>query len=391
MITRLELQNFTAFSDLAIDFSPRVNVIIGENGTGKTHLLKAAYGLCSGGPLFKNKPDTSKGELEAALTAKLLRLFMPLDDKLGKMRRHGVAESAQLEARFALDRKIAVTFHTNSRSLAIQDSANYEQYQAEPVFIPTKEVLSLVNGMTDRSHDQRTVELIFDAGYVDLAEALMRQGHDDPETKINLDPRFGSVVPMLVNLIKGRYRWENGGFCFQSGTYEEMADPNRSKANAAQMYQDSTVTRFVPTKEPLFSSGMTAEGFRKVGILHRLLSNGTLNPGISGPLFWDEPESNMNPKLTKLLVEILLELSRNGQQIILATHDYVLLKWFDLLSDKGKEDHVRFHSLYRHPETREIKIASTEDYLKIIPNPIDDAFGYIINQEIENDMGSLGK
>jgi len=391
MITRLELQNFTAFSDLAIDFSPRVNVIIGENGTGKTHLLKAAYGLCSGGPLFKNKPDTSKGELEAALTAKLLRLFMPLDDKLGKMRRHGVAESAQVEARFALDRKIAVTFHTNSRSLAIQDSANYEQYQAEPVFIPTKEVLSLVNGMTDRSHDQRTVELIFDAGYVDLAEALMRQGHDDPETKINLDPRFGSVVPMLVNLIKGRYRWENGGFCFQSGTYEETADPNRSKAKAAQMYQDSTVTRFVPTKDPLFSSGMTAEGFRKVGILHRLLSNGTLNPGISGPLFWDEPESNMNPKLTKLLVEILLELSRNGQQIILATHDYVLLKWFDLLSAKGKEDHVRFHALFREDGSGEVRCESVDAYQQLNRNAIAATFSDLYDSELDRSLGGQSK
>ena len=121
MITRLVLKNFTAFSDLSIDFSPRVNVIIGENGTGKTHLLKAAYALCAGGPVFKNKPDTGKNELEAALTAKLLRLFMPLDDKLGKIRRHGVAEKAQLEAHFALDRKIAVTFHTNSKVVIDSD------------------------------------------------------------------------------------------------------------------------------------------------------------------------------------------------------------------------------------------------------------------------------
>lgn len=93
----------------------------------------------------------------------------------------------------------------------------------------------------------------------------------------------------------------------------------------------------------------------------------------------------------KLLVKILLELSRNGQQVILATHDYVLLKWFDLLMDKGKGDHVRFHSLYRDPVTTDIKVASTEHFLDISPNPIDEAFGFLINQEIENDMGGLGK
>jgi len=100
----------------------------------------------------------------------------------------------------------------------------------------------------------------------------------------------------------------------------------------------------------------------------------------------------MNPKLMKSLVTILLELSRNGQQVILATHDYVLLKWFDLLMDeKSKGDHILFHTLYREPETMEIRLSSTEDYLDIKPNPIDDAFGDLIDQDIEKDMGGLGK
>lgn len=41
MIERLELKYFTAFSGLTLELSPKVNVIIGENSTGKTHLLKA--------------------------------------------------------------------------------------------------------------------------------------------------------------------------------------------------------------------------------------------------------------------------------------------------------------------------------------------------------------
>ncbi|MBN0023847.1 AAA family ATPase, partial [Pseudomonas aeruginosa] len=45
MITNLQLQKFTAFTDLAIDFSPGINIVIGENGTGKTQLLKAVLAL----------------------------------------------------------------------------------------------------------------------------------------------------------------------------------------------------------------------------------------------------------------------------------------------------------------------------------------------------------
>ena len=43
MIKSLTLKNFAAFKDLHTDFTSGINVIIGENGCGKTQLLKAAY------------------------------------------------------------------------------------------------------------------------------------------------------------------------------------------------------------------------------------------------------------------------------------------------------------------------------------------------------------
>jgi recombinational DNA repair ATPase RecF len=42
-ISKLALERFTAFKTLDIDFSPGINVLIGENGSGKTHILKAVY------------------------------------------------------------------------------------------------------------------------------------------------------------------------------------------------------------------------------------------------------------------------------------------------------------------------------------------------------------
>jgi len=45
MITNLQLKNFTAFTDLAIEFSPGINIVIGENGNVKTQLLKAVLSL----------------------------------------------------------------------------------------------------------------------------------------------------------------------------------------------------------------------------------------------------------------------------------------------------------------------------------------------------------
>ena len=354
MIEHLELKTFTAFRQLSVEFSPKINIVIGENGTGKTNLLKAAYSLCAGVSMYKQKPDASIEDFKALLTAKLLRLFMPLDDRLGKLHHQGVKERAYLRAQFTDEQRIAVTFSSNSKALVIDDRPQANRDGAEAVFIPTKEILSFMKGFNSL---YEKYGLSFDQTYQDISLLL-----DLPELRREqLQEKSKWAMGEIENICGGHFVFYGGG----NVTFK--------------------------TENTEYSANSMAEGLRKIGILSRLLETGAIQPGISGPLFWDEPESNLNPKLIRLLVEILLELARNGQQIVLATHDYVLLKWFDLLMDRGKDDHVRFHSLYRDPNTAEIAVASTDDYLNIAPNPIDDAFGYLINQEIENDMGGLGK
>lgn len=46
-LTRVRLKNFTAFADLDLEFSPGVNVLLGRNGAGKTHLMKVGYAACA--------------------------------------------------------------------------------------------------------------------------------------------------------------------------------------------------------------------------------------------------------------------------------------------------------------------------------------------------------
>jgi predicted ATPase len=356
MITQLQLKNFTVFNDLNIEFSPKINIIIGENGTGKTHLLKAAYALNAGRGLLRNESEINDVDMSNTLTEKLVKVFMPLENKLGKLRRQGTDQSdyAHLHAEFFGDTKVGLNFHANSKTIAFQAKSAYQKELPAPVYIPTKEVLSFMEGFASL---YSRYALSFDQTYYDICLSLdlpfARPEHISEKSKW--------AIKEIEKTIGGKFIFHGGG----------------------------RVT--FKTSDGEYSANTMAEGFRKLGILLRLIETGVIQPGINGALFWDEPESNINPKLMRLLVEILLELSRNGQQIILATHDYVLLKWFDLLMKKNKGDHVRFHSLYKDPSTNMIKIASTDDYLTISPNPIDDAFGILINQEIENDMGDLGK
>lgn len=381
MITQLQLKNFTVFTELAIDFSPSINIIIGENGTGKTQLLKAVFALSG--------VDAQNEQADEKLTAKLCRLYHPLSEKVGELRRAGTRGNAQLSATFASGQSCTAKFNGSAEAVEITKPIAGEVKPA--IFIPTKEVLSLVRGLTAEQSDLPTIERIFDDGYLDLARQLVRDGTDDLAAKVQLDPKFASIVPRLANLIGGQYLLENGRFVFESGRYVEKDLGSHSRAKHAQMYQDSTEWKFVPRSKHRLSSGMTAEGFRKIGVLQRLLSNGSLNPGTTGPLLWDEPESNLNPKLMKDLVLALLELARNGQQIILATHDYVLLKWFDLLIDKGKGDQVRFHVLSCDADTGQMRRDSMDDYRAIEPNAIADTFNELTKEQVARKMGSLGK
>jgi energy-coupling factor transporter ATP-binding protein EcfA2 len=385
MISGIEIENFTAFGNLDIPLSPRINVIIGSNGTGKTHLLKAIYALA-----IASQPasavEGSERDANAQLTNKLLRVFSPGESRIGALRARGTSGGAMLCLKGSDDTRVAISFNSNSRGVQVEKDARSEA-QSRPVFIPTKEVLSLVRAMQDETHDRATVEMIFDDTYLDLAALLANPGFEDEAATLSADPRLSNIVRELVALVGGRYRWTNdGGFQFEPGVYEERADPGRSRAKTAQMYQDSTVLRFASKGGEPLSSAMTAEGYRKIGVLNRLLCNGSINPGSTGILLWDEPEANLNPALMKEVVQVLLELSRNGQQIILATHDYVLLKWFDLLSDEGKEDHIRYHVIAEEAGDQSISVQSIDDYSRIAETGISQTFSDLYDAEIDRSL-----
>ncbi len=106
-------------------------------------------------------------------------------------------------------------------------------------------------------------------------------------------------------------------------------------------------------------------------------------------LFWDEPETNLNPRLFGVVIEVLLELQRAGVQIFLATHDYVILKELDLRQTNG--DRVAFHSLHRSKETGEIACRTADAFLGIEPNAIADAFGDLYDREVKRSLGHLIK
>lgn len=337
MIEQLKIKNFMAFSDeLTVNFSPKINVIIGENGTGKTQLLKLVFAPIGGFSSGEVDP-TQKSDVVTPYTKRLVDLFMPLEKKLGKLHHTGATEHAKISCIFQNGIEQTTSFFNNSAKVSLRLADRSMSERKAAVFIPTKEVLSGMQGFVSL-YDKYS--LSYDITYRIMSAIL-------------------DLPPLREEILHTKAKWA-------------MEEIEKICGGKFIFYGGGNVT-FKTAKDVEYSTNAMGEGFRKVGTLSRLLEVGAIQPGVSGPLLWDEPEANLNPKLMKALVEILLELSRNGQQIILTTHDYVLLKWFDLLMDKGKGDHVRYHTLYRN-ENNVVQIKSTDDYKAIANNPISEAF-----------------
>ncbi|HEX5655614.1 MAG TPA: AAA family ATPase, partial [Polyangiales bacterium] len=83
-LTRLELRRFTAFEDAEFEFASGVNVLIGENGSGKSHVLKLVYCLNESVRRYESNEglDGSPRKLEEIITQMLVSVFQP--DELGR-------------------------------------------------------------------------------------------------------------------------------------------------------------------------------------------------------------------------------------------------------------------------------------------------------------------
>ena len=139
---------------------------------------------------------------------------------------------------------------------------------------------------------------------------------------------------------------------------------------------------FLRGKEGKLEFSLVADGMRKLGLLWLLIQNGTLLRG--SVLFWDEPETSLNPKLFESVIGFLLELQRMGIQIFIATHDYAILKELDL--QRREDDELVFHSLYRKPGSGEIECHRVGAYPEIHQNAVADAFTNLYDREVRRSI-----
>jgi ABC-type multidrug transport system ATPase subunit len=120
-------------------------------------------------------------------------------------------------------------------------------------------------------------------------------------------------------------------------------------------------------------------------ILIYLIKNGEFTNGTY--LFWDEPEVNLNPSLSKAIVELLIFLTKEfNTQIFIATHDYFIIKYFDILNQKYKNTtnsfNLKYFSFYITDKNL-LEIETANDLYNLKHNAIIEEFEEVYNNEIE--------
>lgn len=308
MLKKLSLENFTCFHEAKMEFSAGLNVIVGENGTGKSHILKLCYAILRS----LTWPDASfaKDAYARDFVKHLIAVFR--SDSLGRLpsRVHGHS-SCTIKASWRGKWKLDCNFSPRNTELVNLDSFSYETAISPPLFLPPKEILSVYSGFY---HAISTRELHFDATYLDLAKALSAKPLRGPRLE-----SIGRYLNPLEEMIGGTVKLENDAFYYYG---------NQSQVNSVNKRLEA----------PLM-----AEGHRKLGMLMYLLQTGGLQERSS--LFWDEPEANLNPTLIKKLAEILVELSEI-MQITIATHSLFLLRELEIYAESKKLSNIRYFGLH---------------------------------------------
>jgi predicted ATPase len=295
MLDSLSVTNFTAFPEADFTFANGLNVIIGENGAGKTHILKLAYSaiyVCAKLNKELSSANLTKTLLQTAIANKLKAVFKP--DELGRLARRDLRGRQRCVVTYWFSQpthRLEFSFNTVSRSEVAVDKVPSACVNKLPVYLPTRELLTIYPGFVSL---YETTHLPFEETWRDTCVLL-----GAPLAKGPREKRIKELVVPLEKAMGGKIELDGAGRFYLN-----------IPGGSMEMH-------------------LVAEGLRKLAMIARLIATGSLVD--KGFLFWDEPESNLNPKMIKVIARTILRLCQSGIQVFIASHSLFLIRELDIL------------------------------------------------------------
>ncbi len=274
------------------EFVPGINVVVGGNDSGKSHLLKLCYTVAKWSADGGRKSLPEKWAEEQRLRKDLMRVFASRGLAGLTARNRGNAH-ARVEASMEGDGvpegmgNLVFDFQAGHEEEGLSIREMPRRFLNVPVvFLAAREVLTIYPSFVQVG--SRFPEFL-DGGSWDLCRYLDMEAEAEP---ISTDA--GRVVARLEKIIGGKVVKRDGRFFLQR-----------------------------PGQQPIEMS-LVAEGFKRLGTLSYLIRNGSVKKG--SVLFWDEPEMNLNASHLPVLVKTLTGLAKTGGQVILSSHSLFLLR-----------------------------------------------------------------
>lgn len=329
----LRLQNFTAFEDATFNFCPGVNAFVGENGTGKTHVMKSLYAW-----------QLHQARVSEARSSQQIQMFTSVfqaDSEADLVRLGSDNPQALVSGQYGKKEWVADFLRENPKGSFARAEVLIGEPPRRPVFIPAIDMMGHTKGFVTTFDEYR---IDFDQTHRDIVSLLLGA---EKRKSSEMSDIFSDLAPKL------------GGNIVRDGERFFLETENGRQP--------------MPT---------VAEGLRKIATLVQLVKNGWLEKGST--LFWDEPEVNVNPILMDELVGAILALSRRGVQVFLATHSYVVLKELDLQAakDPGLVKYFAFGT-----EDGATIVRETDDFSQLTPNPILDQYSSLYDRELMRATG----
>lgn len=222
-IHQLKLHDFMVFQDVDVRFSPNINIICGENGTGKTALLKVLYSFAKSCDVSKkSREEITKEKFEGILVSKLQGVFRPDKDSIGRLvyRRQG---SGHADVEIWYDKDSTFKFGFGNRQEKHIDIATrvLPDTKVSGVYIPPKEIISSTENFTSLYADYH---IAFEETYYDLARLLerpLKKGANTTEQNAVLKSFEEIVDGNIIQRDKSFYLHVKGSGEFEMGLVSE--------------------------------------------------------------------------------------------------------------------------------------------------------------------------
>lgn len=352
----LTLKNFAKLKDTILNVND-ITLIAGKPGSGKSYIMKMLYAMYEANDNLSNeikkedyliskflnevmnegiklnieKQKNKKGKIDKKLFKELAdsQSFRELLKKEIVNAKEFTGIKKTLKEKQLSDNEI---FYDNLRNIIKSVFDNYSQISDEFIFEHDNCLIEYKN--TKLNIERKSDIKVKDAVFVETPLIL--------EFKSFMTKDLNKIPYHISSLLKILDK----DYSFIDEKQEEFIEEfiNKSKEIINGNIENSGDSFIYRRGDKNYDIVNASSGIKSIGLLQYLVTNKALKR--DSVLFWEEPEVHLHPSWQLKMVELFLELQKNGVRIVFSTHSPYMADYLNALVKKRKlEDKVSFNLL----------------------------------------------